>query len=76
MKTKLSALLLFSCIMVIPIRASAMDFGVGLYTYCAWWQPSVRTQYSQMNNDTPIFLFGPILSVSFLDKWNISFVVM
>lgn len=51
--------------------AQAADWGVGLITYYAWWQPSFMSGYDDLEM-TPAFLYGPAATVSFLERWSLS----
>ena len=52
-------------------RAQAADFAAGIMTYYAFWEPGFRSQYSDFIID-PLFLYGPMLQVTFLDRWSLS----
>jgi len=68
-------LVLCSIILFAPKKAHAVDFGIGMYSYYAWWSPSFRNQYESFELE-PMILYGPVLSISFMDKWSISFLVV
>ena len=59
--------------MISPARAA--DWGVGLVSNIAWWQPSFRSEYENFEID-PLFLWGPAVSVSLWESWSVSVLIL
>ncbi len=54
----------------------AADFGIGAMTYYATWQPAFTSYVKRWGGENveakPLYLAGPILTMKFLDDWDIS----
>jgi len=65
-------------ILISPVTiasARAADWGVGLMSNVLWWQPSFRSEYENFKID-PLLLWGPIVSITFENKFNFSLVIL
>ncbi len=69
---------IISLLLIFPFLsagAEEMKFSAGIYNYYAVWQPSWRGEYNNYKNDN-LFLQGPVVSLSFMDNWNLSLLVI
>lgn len=57
-------------------KASDADTGLGLTGYYAFWKPAFDGAYTDGMDLQPDFLWGPVITVSFLDNWTIGFVFL
>ena len=53
----------------IQSKASAADWGAGLYSYYAWWKPSFSELYDNYKMGPGLYI-GPMLNISFSEKWS------
>lgn len=85
---KNKSVLIFLCLLLLPVQLPAADFGVGLVGWYSFYDSSAfeegmrgragegKTSYSDTYSITPALMLGPSFSVSFLDRWTVNFVFL
>lgn len=69
----LITVLIFFVVLFVPPAVKAADMSIGVTTWYAWWD------YDQDNNDNefdPALMYGPVLSLGFMDNWSVSAVLL
>jgi len=71
---KIKLLLILLCMFVlVSSPLLAMDVSLGAATWYSWWDMSTKTDGGEEDSDVdPTILYGPVLSLSFSDKWTLS----
>lgn len=62
-------------IVMTPHKAQAADWGVGLYTFYAWWEPSFKDKFDNFEWDKSRLYGGPAISVTFAENWTLATVM-
>lgn len=69
----LTIVILTSLVLLVPAATQAADMSIGVTTWYAWWD------YDQADNNNefdPALMYGPVLSLGFMDRWSISAVLL
>lgn len=66
--------ILFTLFMILPEQSHALDISVGANTWYTYW--NMDSPESQNPKFKPGWLYGPVLSVRFLDDWSIASVFL
>jgi len=66
-------MILFSAGMVsfIPCKVHAADWGIGIYTFYARWEPSFKDIFENLEYDKNHLYGGPAFSVTFFENWTL-----
>lgn len=58
-------------VILMPQKAGAADWGIGIYTFYAWWEPSFKGIYENLEYDKNHLYGGPAFSVTFFENWTL-----
>lgn len=76
MKKNLMLILsIFTFVMLIPCQSQALDISIGANTWYSWWDFDTGSNNENMKFE-PALLYGPLVSVRFLNDWSVSSVFM
>ncbi len=71
----LTALLISAFLTLLPGQLRALDISIGANTWYSWWDFDTDTDDESMKFK-PALLYGPVLSIRFLDDWSVSSVFL
>lgn len=68
--------LILSCLTAGSRESYSATIGVGLTGYYASWKPAFSGAYTDGMELQPDFLFGPVITLSFFEKWSLGFILL
>ena len=72
MKKIISAFIIvfMSVVITLPQKVQAADWGLGIYSFYAWWKPAFAKLYDEYEMDPSLYA-GPMVSVTFFQDWTL-----